>query len=140
MLQARLDGGAVCVTRHPKDAGRALMEIRDERLYREQYATFEDYCQQRWGMSRSYAHRQIEAAQVISLLPIGNKPKSESQARELAPLLDRPDAADVIPAVWREVQESGEPVTAARVRGLLRMIRNWHGFTGSGQWGTHARA
>ncbi len=37
-------------------------------------------------MSRSYAHRMIESAAVVKMLPIGNKPATESQARPLAKL------------------------------------------------------
>jgi hypothetical protein len=69
------------------EVGLALLEIRDDRLYKEQYSTFEEYLERRWGMSRSYAHRLIDAAQVASnLLPIGNKPISESQIRSLTHL------------------------------------------------------
>ena len=39
------------------EVGKALMEIQDGRLYRETHATFEDYCRQRWEMSRVHAHR-----------------------------------------------------------------------------------
>jgi hypothetical protein len=37
-------------------------------------------------MSRIHAHRMIDAAKVCDVLPIGNKPKTESQARPLAKL------------------------------------------------------
>lgn len=66
------------------DVGDALARVRDRRSYRIQYRTFEEYCQTRWGFSRSRAHRLIEAAEVVELLPIGNKPANEAQARELA--------------------------------------------------------
>ncbi len=69
------------------EVGNALLEIRDSRLYRESFATFDEYCRERWKMSRIHAHRMIEAAGVANtLLPIGNVPKNEAQARELAPL------------------------------------------------------
>lgn len=69
------------------EVGTALLEIRDSRLYKEKFKTFENYCQERWGMSRIHAHRMIEAAAVANnLLPIGNKPENEAQARELAAL------------------------------------------------------
>ena len=44
---------------------------------------YEDYCLDRWGMSRIHAHRMIEAATVTgNLLPIGNiMPALKSQAR-----------------------------------------------------------
>ena len=34
------------------DVGRALLEIRDSRLYRESYPTFDEYCRERWGFGR----------------------------------------------------------------------------------------
>ena len=49
--------------------------------------TFEAYCRGRWGMSRIHAHRMIEAAVVTeNLLPIGNIPATERQARPLTQL------------------------------------------------------
>ena len=70
------------------DVGNALLEIRDKRLYRADYSTFEDYCRERWNMSRIHAHRMMEAASVTNnLLPIGNVlPATESQARPLTSL------------------------------------------------------
>jgi hypothetical protein len=70
------------------EVGTALLKIRENRLYRLRHGTFEDYCRERWGMSRVHAHRMIEASQVVSnLLPIGNTaPFNEAQARPLARL------------------------------------------------------
>lgn len=70
------------------EVGTALIAIRDGKLYRGTHGTFEDYCQQRWGISRSYAHRTIGAVEVVNnLLPIGNiLPATESQARPLTAL------------------------------------------------------
>jgi hypothetical protein len=36
--------------------GMALKEIRDKRLYRQQYDTFEEYCIRRWDFSRIHAY------------------------------------------------------------------------------------
>ncbi|MGO8683426.1 MAG: hypothetical protein ACLQUT_02430 [Thermoleophilia bacterium] len=68
------------------EVGNALMEIRDQRLYRETHATFEAYCKERWGWSRISAYRHIEAAEVVQMLPMGNTPDTERVARELIPL------------------------------------------------------
>jgi hypothetical protein len=65
------------------EVGNALLEIRDSRLYRQDFKRFEDYLKERWSMSRSYAHRIIEASQFSALLPNGNKPTSEGQARAM---------------------------------------------------------
>lgn len=101
------------------EVGNALAEIRESRLYRISYATFEDYCRERWQMSRFYAHRLIDASQVVdNLLPIGNVPSTESQARELAPF-----EPEVQKAVWHialstaPTDDEGNPVlTAAHIR------------------------
>jgi len=60
----------------------ALVEIRDSRLYREDYETFEEHCRDRWNIDRTYAHRIIGAASVVNnLLPMGNVPANERQVR-----------------------------------------------------------
>ena len=43
-------------------AGRALTEIRDSRLYRAEYATFEEYAQARFRFSRPRAYHLIDYA------------------------------------------------------------------------------
>ena len=61
--------------------GSQLQEIRDKKLYRASYATFEEYCRRRWKFSRSKAYRLIAWAEVgqnlgedgESLSPIGDK-------------------------------------------------------------------
>jgi hypothetical protein len=69
--------------------GKALKEIRDQRLYRQLYFdTFEDYTNNRWDMGKSHAYRLIHACQVLdNLSPIGEKlPRNEAQARPLSKL------------------------------------------------------
>jgi hypothetical protein len=74
------------------EVGNALLRIRNERLYDKKpghagFATFQEYCEARWNMSRIHAHRMIEVAEVAeNLLPIGNTPASESVVRPLAAL------------------------------------------------------
>lgn len=68
------------------EVGNALMQIRDERLYRADFPTFEDYCQQRWSMTRRRANQLVEAAQMGTMVPIEN----ERQARALAPVKEDP--------------------------------------------------
>ncbi len=100
------------------DVGLALMEIRDSRLYRESYGTFEDYCQNRWGMVRRHANRLIVAAGVIENLgPIGPiLPKTESQARPLAQLPD-----DMQAEAWRLAVDTAPngKITAAHVQSVV---------------------
>lgn len=88
------------------EVGNALARIRDARLYRAEFATFEDYCTKRWNLSRSYVHRICEAAETVNLLPIGNKPQTESQARPLS-AVPKEERAEV----WQRVVETA-PVDA----------------------------
>lgn len=103
------------------EVGTALLTIRDNRLYRVEYKTFEDYCRKRWNMDRHYAHRVIDAAQVAeNLLPIGNIPDNESQARPLTSL--EPDEQR---AVWTVVQQTAPAgkVTAMHVKSVVNVFK-----------------
>lgn len=97
------------------EVGKALTIIRDEKLYRAGYATFEDYCEEKWQMSRAYAYRTIGAADVVkSLSPIGDipLPRNEAQARPLTSL--EPEQRQ---QAWtKAVEESGGQPTAKQVR------------------------
>ena len=96
------------------EVGEALLAIRDERLYRQTHATFEDYCRERWGMSDRRARQLMSAAEVTgTVVPAGlPAPSNEAQARELA-RVPEPDRADV----WqRAVEQTGGKPTAAAVR------------------------
>lgn len=94
--------------------GNALLEIRDNRLYRQTHGTFEAYCGDRWQMSRIHAYRMIEAATVVgNLLPTGNIPTAERQARPLTTL--QPEAQREVWQVAVETAPNGK-VTAAHVQ------------------------
>jgi hypothetical protein len=97
--------------------GNALLEIRERRLYREQFSRFEDYCQDRWNWSRAHAYRLIDAAQVVhNVSPIGDTPKNEAQARELVKLP---------PEEQREVAATVDfrTATAAEIRARVKQRR-----------------
>ena len=94
------------------EVGNALLAIRDGKLYREIHKTFDDYCRDRWNMSRVHAHRLIESAEISeNLLPIGNiVPTTESQLRPMSQL-----AAEQQQAAWAEAvkRTNGKPTAAA---------------------------
>jgi hypothetical protein len=78
-----------------------ITAIRDRRLYRRDFATFDDYCRERWGMKRAHAYRLIDAAGVaFSMSPIGDienaLPANEGQARELSGLAPEQAAAVMV--------------------------------------------
>lgn len=105
------------------EVGNALLRIRNERLYRAEFGTFQEYCEARWQMSRGHAHRMIEAAGVAeNLSPIGDKPVSESITRSLAPLTPKQQRE-----VWQEAsdtaKEPGKP-TAKEVKLVVEKVTN----------------
>jgi flagellar motility protein MotE (MotC chaperone) len=69
------------------EVGFALMQIRDNKLYRESFTTFEAYCKEKWGMERNYANKLIQASAVVDNLgTIVPTPTNEAQARPLTHL------------------------------------------------------
>lgn len=99
------------------EVGAALLDIRDKRLYRETHKTFEDYCQQRWGMTPQHAGRLITAADITkNLEPIGSIPANEGQARPLAPL--SPEEQRAVWDVVRKTAPDGK-VTAGHVKSVV---------------------
>ncbi len=99
------------------DVGSALLKINADRLYRDGYETFEDYCRERLGLSRQYAYSLIGSAEVnaqmSAIADIRVKPLTESQFRELIPV---PEAKRV--EAWKGALKlaGSEPVTAKVVR------------------------
>jgi len=71
--------------------GSALKEIRDQRLSRERFKTFEAYVKARWSFDRSRAYQLIDASDlkadlstIVDKNPKADEVKTEGQLRELA--------------------------------------------------------
>jgi hypothetical protein len=64
-----------------------VTKVRDRKLYRDTYGTFENYCLIELGFSRPYAYNLIGSAEVnkqlSSIEDIGHKSLNEAQLREL---------------------------------------------------------
>jgi hypothetical protein len=106
--------------------GEALAAIRDRRLYRAEFPTFEEYCAEKWGMTARRARQLWAAADVARTL--GNNcsafvlPATESQARPLTLLpVDRQIEA------WQEVVRTapGGRVTARHVQTVVNRIKGF---------------
>ena len=102
--------------------GRALGLIRDKRLYREGFSSFEDYVASRWDMSVKNAHRLIKAAKIMrnlaESLQIGDTdpmPANEAQVRQLARLSGR-DQIKVWRGLTQEAGQTGARITAQVIR------------------------
>ncbi len=85
-------------------AGVALRELRDRRLYRSTHKNFEEYCQDRFGFNRISAHNRIAAVEVFeNLFTIGEQiplPTNERQVRPLTKL-----KADEQRSCWKEAKK-----------------------------------
>jgi len=94
------------------EVGKALAEIRDSRLYKEEFGTFEDYCREKWGWTRVRAYQLIDAAGVAESLPESVKHvlQNDRQAGELSRV-----EPELRVEVLDRAAESG-PVTAASIR------------------------
>jgi hypothetical protein len=72
------------------EVGLALKEIRDKRLYRHEYDTFEEYCIRRWELSRPRAYELCAASEVLAdlsaIADIRLLPENEAQTRPLTRL------------------------------------------------------
>lgn len=93
------------------DAGEALRAIRDSgrpsmRLYRDTHQTFEEYCEERWGITKDYANKMVRGAICYAEMKMDTTvsvlPERERHVRELCRIESHDDAA----AVWSGVLES----------------------------------
>ena len=104
------------------EQGSALADIRDGKLYKAKYKSFEAYCQERWGIRKAYANRLIDAWKTcIELVTIGatsgDLPSCEGQARALRVLSTPEEKAEAM----RQAREKAgdKPVTAKIVREVV---------------------
>lgn len=102
------------------EVGQALGTIRERKLYRMQHATFEDYCQKRWGWSRMRSAQLIEAARVVESLPanVNNCLQNEGQVRAVAKVPE-PKRVEVVESAKRngngKITAKGIEQAAAKV-------------------------
>ncbi len=115
-LEAVIDRGLASFV----EVGEALLEVRDSKLYRVGYATFEAYCKGRWGLSQSRSYQLMDAATIAGVLSSTTvELPNEAVARELAPVL-REQGPDAVRETWGTVLETTEAPTAADVRAVVR--------------------
>jgi hypothetical protein len=100
--------------------GRALKEIRDDRLYKElDYTSFEEYCRERWNFGRNFANKAIRASVAADLVGTSGTQIGYKQALELASLLDDPDS---LREAWEHASANGG-ATVEDVRDAVRLRR-----------------
>ena len=102
------------------EVGQALMLIREKKLYRSEFGTFESYCREKWDMHDRNAQRLMKAAEVVGNLetrPMGRVlPQNERQTRPLTKLEPELQAE-----AWQQVVEQhGEKVTQKKVQEVVK--------------------
>ncbi len=114
------------------EAGTALRQLRDQRLYRSTHKTFEAYCRDRFGFNRAHPYRLIDAAVVVdnlslsrtqnNLSPNGRQivPTNERQVRDLVEL--EPDEQF---RVWQQAveQADGKVPSGRIVKGIVERLK-----------------
>ena len=122
------------------DVGLALMEIRDSKLYRKDYNTFEFYCHDKWGMNASRARQLISATETInnleSVTTVTLLPENERQIRPLMGLEPEQQRE-----AWQQAVETTPEgkVTAAHVQAVVDEIQHKPHVTnnsGNNEWYT----
>jgi hypothetical protein len=119
---------AACVARVESsfvEQGEALLEIRRDKLYREQ-GTFEEFCLKQFDMTIRHADRLMRAVEAVANLksgPMGPLPQTERQTR---PLTDPKLSPETMRAAWENAVASapnGKP-TAKHVAAAVDEVLN----------------
>lgn len=105
------------------EAGKALMELRDRRLYRSTHPSWESYCQERFGFSHQNGDKKIAAAKVVDVLEQNGcqlLPSSGEQAYPLSKLVEDEQKVEV----WEELTQEGKRPSGKKVRNVVAEICN----------------
>ena len=110
------------------DVGDALLEVRDRKLYRGEFSSFEAFVKKNFGFTKAYSYRLISGAQYFHEIekrsPIGDGsrrvlPVNEAQVRPLYQLTSEDDRVKA----WQHAAEAappGRPPTAALVSAAVK--------------------
>ncbi len=99
-----------------------LENVRDNRLYRQDYGSFENDCDQRWGMSRRNADLLIEASQVTRRLGMALEEKARTIALENTPSYPSSHGPIPLPATESQARELARAPEEAQVAIWLKVI------------------
>ncbi|MFC5076259.1 hypothetical protein ACFPN0_32790 [Kitasatospora cinereorecta] len=113
-------------------AGKALQVVRDARLYRAQFETFEEYTQARWDITPQYAGKLIRTWRVAEALfqarpgggleTIVSTKLGYGHAWALVPLVEEHSVQAAVYLYLGLVKVKGSSVTAALVQGAVEAL------------------
>lgn len=102
-----------------KEVWGALLEVRDSRLYRKEFRTFEDYCVVKWNLSKRYINRNLKALDTLNNLgPIGPHFETERQLRPLT---------NLEPEIQRQVVKDVQEINPKAPTSLIQDVVNQYG-------------
>ena len=103
-----------------KEVWGALLEIRDSKLYRKEFRTFDDYCVVKWGLSKNYVNRKLKALDTLNnLVPMGtNNIETERQLRPLT---------NLEPEIQRQVVKDVQEINPKAPTSLIQDVVNQYG-------------
>ncbi|MEG4345735.1 hypothetical protein QUB70_21010 [Microcoleus sp. A003_D6] len=113
------------------EVGKALEEIREQKLYRETHKNFEAYCHEKWGITKRRAYQFIDAAEIVENL-CTNVHNSLVKEYQIRPLKGLPPEVQL--EIWKEAVESspnGMPTGSA----VQRLVEQRFPSLGSGRTG-----
>ena len=113
-------------------AGKALQVIRNARLYREQFETFDEYTQSKWDITPQYANKLIRTWRVAEALlqprsggvleTIVSTKLGYGHAWALVPLVEQHSVQAAVYLYMGIVKVKGAGVTAALVQGAVEAL------------------
>lgn len=117
------------------EVGNALFEIRNNKLYRDKFTTFEGYCRDRWNLKRQRAYELMDAAAVVNTLSeFSDKNEQDGQVSIIIPTKESHAAAlSKVPEefrseVWEKAleknQSSGKVITAKMIDTIAKELGN----------------
>ncbi|WP_442945041.1 hypothetical protein [Nostoc sp.] len=120
------------------EAGKALMELRDRRLYRSTHSTFEEYCKDRFGFQRRHPYRLIEASAVfdnlMKMCPKGTQTETETETETES------SNAEIYPSGTQTENEEMCPIGTQILPTSERQVRPITKLESQQQWEVWQRA
>lgn len=103
--------------------GLAIRRVKEEGSWRGHYTSFEECCEQRWKLKKSYVYGLIKAENIRDLLLMCGdsgvadiaKDASEAQLREFAKIEDSKEMVNVAKKFAKRKKKTGEGFTAKEV-------------------------
>ncbi|MDV2997673.1 MAG: hypothetical protein N4J56_007378 [Chroococcidiopsis sp. SAG 2025] len=110
------------------EAGKALRELRERRLYRSTHKSWEAYCQERFGFGRDSADIKISASRVVEEiredLPTNRRQILPTTLEQVRPLLKLKASSERIEA-WRKAIDTnhGKIPNGRIVKGIVKQLK-----------------